>query len=421
MQPYRLSWSDRFRRLFNRPLSMKYYQHWERQTRKEFYQHQQHAYLIETILNKIANDVALHEFTHQKVWINKEGFKRFKKFGYNDSKLAYLLNERPNDYETATIFWTRIIKKMIKNDICIVIPEYSNGNVCAFHIMEDIIEYTPFWFEYYHCEVRCRVDRCNVLVFENPRTGTMDMLRHLYDLIHKNLERLMEKLGSQQKLIGIIGFPEVIKGEVATKGALQRLKDFFRAVEEYDVGYLQEGETFTQMHQAYNVASSSDIDFLMKQIFNGMGMNENLFTCSYSEQEARAYHQDILKPIVNNILEELDYKLLTEGQRNHGHHFQAYFDFFGLASLNDMANYANVMKYVGVNNSNEVREKMGYEPYDGGDIFETNMNAVRITNSNENTRTVTGHMTSVSMENQNQNDNSRNSTNAQNLEENENQ
>ena len=55
-----------------------------------------------------------------------------------------------------------------------------------------------------------------------------------------------------------------------------------------------------------------------------------------------------------------------------------YMDLFDVASLRDLNEFMFKQKYSGNFNSNELREMFGYGGYEGGDVFETNKNAVRL-------------------------------------------
>lgn len=51
---------------------------------------------------------------------------------------------------------------------------------------------------------------------------------------------------------------------------------------------------------------------------------------------------------------------------------------YDISSLKDLNEFAFKMKYSGIMNANEIREIFGYGNYAGGDVFETNLNAVKI-------------------------------------------
>ena len=55
-----------------------------------------------------------------------------------------------------------------------------------------------------------------------------------------------------------------------------------------------------------------------------------------------------------------------------------YFDMYDISSLKDLNEFAFKMKYSGIMNANEIREIFGYGSYSGGDVFETNKNAIRV-------------------------------------------
>ena len=112
-------------------------------------------------------------------------------------------------------------------------------------------------------------------------------------------------------------------------------------------------------------------------------MNERLFTCDYSEEQYRAYFSSVLKVYQRVISEELNRKLFTPTARTQGQKVLVYYDYFDIASLKDLSDFAFKSKYSALMSANEIREIFGYGAYEGGDIYESNRNAISVNEINE--------------------------------------
>ena len=113
-------------------------------------------------------------------------------------------------------------------------------------------------------------------------------------------------------------------------------------------------------------------------LFQAFGLNEKLFTCDYTEEQYRAYFSGVLKLYQRVISEEINRKFFTKTARTQGQRLLVYFDMFEIASLKDLSDFAFKAKYSALMSSNEIREIFGYGGYEGGDLYQSNLNAVSV-------------------------------------------
>ena len=86
------------------------------------------------------------------------------------------------------------------------------------------------------------------------------------------------------------------------------------------MSYLEQGEEFQELKNAYgDTVSEQKLAFLKAQLYHAFGINEQLFTADYSEQQYRAYFQSVVKVYMRVIAEEINRKVFTKTKRTQGH------------------------------------------------------------------------------------------------------
>ena len=167
--------------------------------------------------------------------------------------------------------------------------------------------------------------------------------------------------------------------EEMKKKAEERVSNILDAAKNSGIGYLDKKEEFQELNNNYNTASPEELEFLKNQLYQAFGINEKLFNCDYTEEQYRAYFSSVLKVYQRVIEQEINRKYFSKTARTQGQTLIVYFDMFDIASLKDLNKFAFDTKYSGILNANEIRSIFGYGGYNGGDVYETNKNAVQIT------------------------------------------
>jgi hypothetical protein len=221
-----------------------------------------------------------------------------------------------------------------------------------------------------------------VWIFRNPKKNLTAQLGQITKLIDDNLRALSEKLNNQPNsfLRGFLKIPTKAVDEKLKSRTKDRLDSIFETAQNGGIGYLEQGEEFQELANTFSTASNEELEFLKQQLYQAFGINENLFTCSYTEEEYRAYYQSVIKLYMRMIREEINRKAFTKNERTAGERLLVYMDMIDITSLKDLNEFAFKQVYSGNFNNNEIREMFGYGAYDGGDIYQTNRNAVPVAN-----------------------------------------
>jgi phage portal protein BeeE len=340
---------------------------------------QSNSIYLDNIYNKIATDVAMISFRHVRI-TRRDGEPDVWKW-YEQSDLADVVGFSPNRDETPVVFWSNVIRRVLEDGVAVVVPTYEGGSIKSITLVDGagLTSDKGRLLVSLDGELH-EVEKSDVWIFENPKKNLTAQLGQITRLIDDNLRALNDKLNEQPtSLRGLLKFPTRIIDEELRKKTEDRLENIFASARRGGIGYLQAGEEFQELANVYSTASESEMDFLKGQLYQAFGINEKLFTCDYGEEQYRAYYQSVVRVYIRVIGEEINRKHFTATARTQGHRLLVYMDLFNVASLKDLNEFAFRQKYTGNLNSNEIREIFGYAAYAGGDTYETNANAVRIT------------------------------------------
>ena len=348
---------------------------------------QRNSIYLDNIFNKISVDVAMVKFRHVKITRNRESPDEIENLEKSD--LTHCLTVSPNDYETPIVFWSNVVRKMLKEQIAVVIPTYRNNILQSLQLAQSVES-----FENHNLILQVEnqtfsVDINSVWVFENPKQNISAQLGQVTKLIDDNLRALSIKLSDgNSKLHGFLKLPTSAQDSELKKRAQMRVENIMESARNGGIGFLQNGEEFQELSNTYNSASESELEFLKMQLYQAFGINEKLFTCDYTEEQYRAYFSSVLKVYQRVLAEEINRKFFSKTARTQGQKLLVYFDMYDISSLKDLNEFAFKTKYAGILNANEIREIFGYGAYSGGNVFETNKNAVQISGQNSESEVI---------------------------------
>lgn len=342
---------------------------------------------LDNIYNKIATDVAMMRFKHIRITRQVESADQTEWFEHSD--LATVCGVSPNVSEAPFVFWANVVRTMLMNQVAVVVPVMNGASVERLQLVDGKVGITDddlLVVSIDGVEHRLSVD--DVWVFENPKRNISSQLGQITRLIDDNLAALSSRLNGDDSVRGLLKLPTRAATADVERRMQVRLDSFYATAKSGGVSYLEQGEEFQELKNAYgDTVSEQELAFLKAQLYHAFGINEQLFTADYSEQQYRAYFQSVVKVYMRVIAEEINRKAFTKTKRTQGHRMMVYMDLFDVASLRDLNEFMFKQKYSGNFNSNELREMFGYGGYEGGDVFETNKNAVRLGEEQDGTVT----------------------------------
>lgn len=349
----------------------------ERQRRKLGYWRSNSIYL-DNIYNKIAIDVAMMKFKHVKIVKNAKGQDEWEVFEQSD--LMNVVAYAPNLNETPVVFWSNVIRTILQKGYAVVVPTYKKQSIENLELATGDVKFGDSQVIVTVDGVEKVVNKADVWIFENPKQNLTTQLNQITGLIDDNLRSLSAKLNEESGSVihGFLKLPTKAADGELKKKAEERVENITNVAENGGIGYLEKEEEFQQLTRSINTASTEELEFLKMQLYQAFGINEKLFTCDYSEMQFKAYFSGVLKVYQRVISEEINRKYFTKTARTQGQKLLVYFDLFDLTSLKDLTEFGYRMTYSAISNPNEIRELVGWLPYEGGDQYATNANAVPV-------------------------------------------
>ena len=203
-------------------------------------------------------------------------------------------------------------------------------------------------------------------IIENPLYAVINEPNStMQRLIHKlNLLDSIDEQSSAGKLDLIIQLPYVIKTEQRRQQAEKRRKDIEEqlAGSKYGIAYTDGTEHITQLNRSLENNLLKQIEYLTGQLYNQIGLTEEVFKGTASEQEMLNYHNRTIEPILAALCDEMTRKFLTKTARTRGHVIDFFSDPFRLVPMEKMADIADKFTRNEILSPNEIRSILGIKP-----------------------------------------------------------
>lgn len=343
--------------------------------------------LTENIYNTIANDISL--VNYQVVKEKKGSYEHVKK------QLENILNLRPNVLQTSTDFWNSFTYNVLKYGNGIALINYDKRGAVKSLNNLDVSEYY-FGFGY---ELR-GVEKVPYLLLKAKTNGEVTAIEYndvihvryipanifkgdkykcqsfnnIVEVVDKNINSMIADLSQGGKIKGILKMKTVAGAKENKK---QLGKNFWDSVEK-GVATIDQLSDFQPLSTEFGKASKEDIDNIMNYVYNMYGVNDKIIKGTFTNAEYVSYYNKTLEPILKRLTDELNWKLLTQEDRNDEVKVKLFKSLLVGASPKEIAAIFDKGIYQGSFTNNEYRKAVGFEPYPQGDQFYSNANAVPV-------------------------------------------
>ena len=205
-----------------------------------------------------------------------------------------------------------------------------------------------------------------VALIENP----------LYPIVNgpnSTMKRLISKMTlldyqddatASGKLDLILQLPHVLKTELQKKTAKQRVEHIEDQLKnnKYGIAYLEATEKVTQLNRPVVSNLSEQVDKLVQELYNQLGLTENIFNGTASEAELKIYYERTIDPILTRIALEFKRKFLTKTARTQGQTIVFRRNPFKLIPASQISEIADKFSRNAILSPNELRSVLGYAP-----------------------------------------------------------
>lgn len=328
---------------------------------------------VASIYNRIAIDVSMAKLRHVKVEPETEDVTVMK------SGLNYCLNVEANIDQTHLQFMQDLVYSMFDEGVVAVVPvETSTSPLISesFDIktlrVGKIVQWYPnsIRVNLYNDRTGRNEDvtlpKSKVAIVENPLYEIMNAENSTLKRLVSKITQLddVEATASSGRLDMIIQVPYGIKTEVQRKMAESRI----RAIEDqlnkgrHGITYMDATEKITQLNRPLTNQLPETIEKLTKQFYNQLGLTQNIFDGTATEEQLRLYYSRTIDPIIEHIIAEFYRKFLTKTARSQGHEIQYYRDMFKFVTVEMIASLGDTVRRNSIMTSNELRKIIGVKP-----------------------------------------------------------
>lgn len=357
--------------------------------------------ILASIYNRIAIDVASISFKHVRV--DSQG----RYVETMDSFLEECLTLNANIDQNAQAFIIDATLSMLnsRDGVVALVPVYATSDIrksSAFDVKSLRTGAITNWYPR-HVEVdlyndhtgehqKVTLPKRNVAIIENP-------LRTIMNAPNSTLSRLKQKLSltdqadsaaASNKLDLIVQLPYATKSDARKEIAKSRQEELSQQLlgSKYGIAYIDATEKITQLNRPVASNLSPQIEFLMKQLYAQLGLNDSVFSGTATPEVMQNYYNRTVKPIVVAFCQEMERKFLTKTARTQGQRIRFFREPFDLMPASQFGQVASTLIQNQILSPNEVRASMGYKPSDepqADSLLNPNVNPANIAqNYNDN-------------------------------------
>lgn len=355
--------------------------------------------ICEEIYSTIANEFAKIDLLHT---IDKNGeYKRV------DDNLAYLLAERPNNYQSAFDFKYTMMYQLLKygNSLAFInrdkdgraisydpinVLDYQFGG--GYQIEDDLVLYKLKNCKNNNIEL---IDYRNIIhlrlnpfnIFYGDLFSGITFTKVITDIIDAGLGNAIRELQDSGNVRGIITIGKSQQGfsnatmlnddskKLKQQEIINRIKGTKGGVLVLDAG-----EEWQSLSSPFSTTSSEDIDKYISMLLQFNGINKKVVDGTATEEEMEVFYAKTIMPRIEQFVDEINYKTFSKTSRTQGHRIEYYrnpFEYVSISKAIDIAYKASM------DTTTNERRRMIYKlpPIENGDILMVNRNFEPLTMS----------------------------------------
>ncbi len=371
---------------------------YSRQDRYRMRWSNEHSFL-NSIYNRIANDVASIQIQHVRVDANEKFLEVI-----NDG-LNYCMTLSANLDQISRDFWVDVVLSMLDEGVVAVVPTDVDVDLLKNNSIDILSLRTGRIEEWMPDQIKMEVynerkgiqetlvlPKDKVAILENPFYSVMNEPNStLKRLIYKmNLLDQIDGQKASSKLNMIIQLPGSLKSPTRAEQAEKRKK----AIEDqlngskYGVAYIDSTEHITQLNRSIENDLPQQIESLTNQLYSQIGIGAEVFNGTANPQQMLIYNKKVIKPILDTIELEFTRKFITKTAYTQGQRVASYIDAFDLMTVDEIANAANAFSRNEILSSNDFRAILGYKASDNpraDELINKNMPADKVFGGNSET------------------------------------
>ena len=302
------------------------------------------------------------------------------------SDLYKLLAKQPNELQNAFKFYYQVIAELeLNNNSIIYISKDENLKVKGLYPLKfDSCEFYEYqkqlWVKFKFGRSKAQFvpySSCIHLTRGDSKDGifggTVEPLKQVLSMKHILDEGIINAIKTTQAIRGIIKSTKaILKPEDVKQMREQFVDAFIKNGDKYGIGALDATTEFTPVDVKPTIATAEQMKNIDEKVLKYFGINENILTSSYNENQWNAFYESVIEPIGIQMSLEFSNKLFTPTEKAFGNEIIFESNRLQYASnstkLNLIRFASNIMTI------NELREVLNLAPVENGDVFMIDQN-----------------------------------------------
>lgn len=205
-----------------------------------------------------------------------------------------------------------------------------------------------------------------VAIVENPLYAVMNEPNSILQRLIRKLQLLdqVDEVSASGKLDLIVGLQYTVRSDERRKQAEQRRLDIENQLKngKYGIAYTDGTEKITQLNRPTENNMLKQVEYLMEQLYNQLGLTKSVFDGTADEPTMLNYYNRTIEPVLRAICEALNRTFVTKTARTQGQAIDFARDPFKLVPISQLAEIADKFTRNEILSSNEFRSIVGFAP-----------------------------------------------------------
>lgn len=194
---------------------------------------------------------------------------------------------------------------------------------------------------------------------------------------------IINAVKSSARLRGLLKFTQTLRPEDLKKQKDEFVKDYLGSDNDGGIASLDAKADFTELKSDIKMIDDKQMLTIRENIYRFFGVNENIITSKYTEDEYNAFYSSVVEPIAIQMSLEFTRKIFTEFQIANGNKIVFSAERLTFANNSTKSSLINTLLPLGILSINEARTILELSPVDDGDRHLLSLNYVDLSKANE--------------------------------------
>ena len=315
-----------------------------------------------------------------------------------NSRIQFILKTRPNPYMNSYDFFYKVITLLcMQNNAFIFIDRNDDLSVNAIYP----IPYSTLTILESGKNIYLQFSFIGGQTIVLPYENIIHLRRFFYkhdllgepndaaliptlELIHTTDEGMINAIKSSASLRGILKFSSaMMKPEDMKKQRDLFVKEYLSIDNQGGIGAVDAKADFIPLDSKPVLIDDKQMATIKQKVYDYFGVNEQIVTSHYTEEEWNAFYESVLEPISVQMGLEFTTKLFSERELGFGNEIIFESNRLQYASVSSKVNLINNLMQFGILTINEAREILNMGPVEKGDRRLQSLNYINIARADE--------------------------------------